>query len=575
MKKQIFTVFVLLALICALLSCQRETPADISTVSEIKGDPNVFYLENGLYDIGEYMSDEKYEYFTGEPVYEFVPRDDYGHLLQFSGGLKHYHTKEDPMIYGFDMSYSKSGLCTTDGKVVVEPVYEYINSFTSADGFKYFNLSYENDVEIDEDGNIMNFDDVFIATRQVIIPHDGSWSIELSNGSYISGVGDGIITVCERTEDKEEYKLYDYDGNYLLSIDGYDYVDVYSCGYAAARIYPEYSHDAKDTRENGLCVYLDKTGSVALDGGYTDGTNFNKYGIASVQIDGGKYALINTKGEFLTQPIYDSLYRTGEEEFQGYLSETNERHLFGGNGELIGNVNTAGTSYVSFVKISDSEMAYNYYDSKNNREMWYRLSDNSLIVCKENGKMPNDYTYGNNLFIYKDSKDGNIHSGEGPAILFDFDGNTVAKLDRYRYASWIDNEAKLMGYVRNNPDAKPMTDEEEKLYGMQNKDEFAILNTVTGEEICVFKNCYYAALLGSKKNLVAVQIHTMEDGGKAEYYLYDISQKQILPGFEKICEYKVSSADGREYLTVVKQDSVTLYDKDFNIILKKYLDENI
>jgi len=569
MMKRILTVLLVILLFPSLFSCQKQT-------QYVSTDPNVFYLENGLYDIGEYKSDEKYEYFTGEPVYEFVPRDDYGPLLQFSAGLKQYHANDDSMMGIFDTSFSKSGLCTIDGKVVVEPVYEYINSFTSADGFKYFDLSYENDVEIDEDGNIMNFDDVFIASRRVIIPYDGSWSIELSNGSYIVGVGDGIITVCQRTEDKEEYKHYDYDGNYLLSIEGYDYVEVYSCGYAAARIYPEYSHDAKHTRQNGVCVYLDKTGNVALDGGYTDGTGFNKYGIASVQIDGDKYALINIKGEFLTQPIYDSLYRTGEEEFQGYVSETNERHLFSGKGELIGNVDTAGTSYVSFVKLSDGEMAYNYYDSKNNREMWYRLSDNSPIVCNENGKMPNDYTYGNNLFVYKDSKDGNIHSGESPAILFDSNGNTVAKLDRYRYASWIDDEANLVGYVRNSLDAKPMTEEEEKLYGTQAQNEFVILDTMTGEEICVFKNSYYATFLGKNKKLLVVQIETRENGTyKTDYAFYDISKREFVPGFENVFRYMVTSADGKEYISVVKQDSIMVYDEDFNLILKKNLDKNV
>lgn len=575
MKKALFAIITFILLV-SFYSCDKE-PSSEKPFSD--ANPYVFYLENGLYDIGQYKSGEKYEHFTGEPVYEFIPRDDYGPLLPFSGGLRHYHTKEDPMIYGFDMSYSEYGLCTTDGKVVVEPVYAYIHTFTAGDGFKYFDLTYENDVEVDEDGRIMNYDDVFIANKRVIIPSDGSWKIDLENGSYISGVGDGIITVCEvnRKTDEIRYKLYDYEGKHLFDIDSYEHIDIFSCGYAAARIYPEYSHDTKDVRQNGVCVYLDKSGNVALDGGYTDGTNFNKFGVASVQIDGDKYALINKNGEFLTEQVYDSLYTAGVDGYyQGFIEDKKEMHVFDGNGKLVGTVSGKGTGYMSLTKLPDGDFAYSYYDSAYDSEMYYRLSDNSPIVCKENGKMPNTYSSGD-LFVYKDTEKSNGYYGdETSAVVFNADGETVAKLDRITYVNWMDSETSLMGYTRKNPDAKPLTDEEKMMYRTRSQTEFVVLDTQSGQEVCVIKDCHYAHHISGFQDILAVQTEKGSGSNlKTFYYFYDLKNKCILKGFEEMDEYTVHSAGGKHFLSVCRSDSVTVYDENFNIVLKKYLDKNV
>lgn len=40
-------------------------------------------------------------------------------------------------------------------------------------------------------------------------------------------------------------------------------------------------------------------------------------------------------------------------------------------------------------------------------------------------------------------------------------------------------------------------------------------------------------------------------------------------------EYTVHSAGGKHFLSVCRSDSVTVYDENFNIVLKKYLDKNV
>ncbi len=555
MKKKIFTGIILFALICAFSSCREKIPVSIPEVPENKGDENVFYLENGLYDIGEYRSDERYEYFTGEPVYEFVPRDDYGPLVPFMGGEKLFRVEgRDENDRAFDISEAKFGLCTTDGKVVVEPVYSYINSFTSPDGFTYYTLSYYmNKVGI-----------VHTTSCQVLIPMDGSWSAQMGDYGYVAGADEGIITVCwtDSETGKMNYSFYDYDGKLLFDTDEYNSINGFSGGYTIARgYYPADDQSGSyDYSSDGFCVYLDKNGNVAFDG-FADGTSFNKSGVASVRLSGEKkYALMNTNGEFITESVYDSLYSTGDEGyFQGFIEKENQRHVFNSEGELIYTIE-AGTNYVSIETLPDGQMMYSYYDAKQNREMLYRLSDNTPIVCNENGMMA-DYYFGNGYFVYKEAEGSEKYSVEAKAFVFDINGKTVATIDRFKYASWMDNEAKLIGYSRSTVDGK---------------NEFVIYDLEKAEEAAAFPNCYYAGLVGKNRRIAAVGTEIRdEDNIYTKYSFYDIDAKSNISGFDSFNNYRSTNVDGKEYLSVGKPDSITLYDEDFNIILRKHIDTNV
>ncbi len=555
MKKKIFAGVALFVLMCALSSCREKIPVSIPDVPENKGDANVFYLENGLYDIGEYKSDEKYEYFTGEPVYEFVPRDDYGLLVPFSGKEKLFKVEyRDENDVGFDVAESKYGLCTTDGKVVVEPVYSYVNSFTSPDGFTYYTLSYYmNKVGV-----------VHTTSCQLLIPADGSWSAQMDDYGYVVSADEGIITMFQSYLEtgKTSYRFYDYEGNLLFETDEYNGVNGFSGGYTIARgFYPEDDQSGSyDYSLDGFCVYLDKNGNVAFDG-FADGTSFNKSGVASVRLSGEKkYALMNTNGEFLTESIYDSLYSTGiDGYFQGFVEKENQRHVFNSEGELIHTIE-AGTNYVSIETLPDGQMMYSYYDAKQNREMLYRLSDNTPIVCNENGMMA-DYYYGNGYFVYKEAEGSEKYGVEAKAFVFDINGETVATIDRFRYASWMDNEAKLIGYSRSAFDGET---------------EFVIYDLERAEEVAVFPNCYYAGLIGKNKNIVAAGIEKRdEDNIYTKYSFYDIAAKSYISGFENFNSYKTAEVGGKCYFSIVKPDGVILYDEDFNIILRKHFDTNV
>ena len=113
MKKTLLSFYIVLGCILALSSCK-----------ENKKNEFVFSLENGLYDIGEYEHNKKYEQFTGEACYEFVPRDDYGTLIPFSNGVKMF-TSDYMSQYTPETQY---GLCTLDGRVVVEPIFSNIHT---------------------------------------------------------------------------------------------------------------------------------------------------------------------------------------------------------------------------------------------------------------------------------------------------------------------------------------------------------------------------------------------------------------------------------------------------------------
>ncbi len=130
-------LYILLALTLALTACGPRHPESTEGASAPTeataapnapiGDENTFLLPT-LPDIGGYEDDEPERYYPPDNSPYLIPRPEgYGTLYPFAGGRKTFYESWEGEVYddyGFDRwSY---GLCTADGVVVAEPVYDRI-----------------------------------------------------------------------------------------------------------------------------------------------------------------------------------------------------------------------------------------------------------------------------------------------------------------------------------------------------------------------------------------------------------------------------------------------------------------
>ena len=147
--KRILSILLSLCLLLTLFGCGKTPPAEpdadpsapteTEPVSTPEGEPAVFSLRT-LPDIGDYVSDEKKDYFFEDGPHDtFEPRDDYGEIVPYSPLTERFFavdwSYEDPEtgeVYSGTTDKSeeeyvgKYGFTTTDGKIITDGIYENI-----------------------------------------------------------------------------------------------------------------------------------------------------------------------------------------------------------------------------------------------------------------------------------------------------------------------------------------------------------------------------------------------------------------------------------------------------------------
>ncbi len=561
MKKRVFLLMFCLLVLC-VFGCQQD---------KIVGE-NEFYLKNGLYDIGEF-SQIKYKPFYDEPCYEFKPSDNYGPLVSFAGNKIEYSLAEsDSLGFPYETSTTLYGLCTLDGKVVVEPVYSYISKITTDDGFEYFVLQKQKPIKYLQNGEI-DYENSFMmmAPPSQIIAHDGSWIITAEQGksTHLSAASEGMLIFNVYTDDKTNFKFYDYDGNFLFETNGYDYIEGYSNGLAKAHIYSKYA-DNGDVVTPEQVFYLDKKGNVAIDG-FVSGTNFSKDGVAGVNTQDGYYAFINTKGEFINDEKYDTLYIIDQNNENlhfygmGYQDKRVIKYVFDSKGNMVKSIDNV--EYVNIYGNDVEDGLYSYYE--NGTDKWFRLKDDTPFVSDATGTSP----YGtiasmdgkDMLFVSKETG-YKTYDPKGKTFVFGLDGKTLAALDNFRYSIDYLADKNLVIY---KSEITPEPNQDGTL--SQIIDRVVIYDLEKGEEKHSFDEAVSARFLDKNKRFLLVTRYYEIDTRSTEY-IYDMVKNEIFEDNVSASQY--CEVNGKGYLSVCTDNYVMVYDENLNVILKKFNDKN-
>lgn len=544
-----------LALILLLTSCKVTT---VSTRS-----PNVFSVDS-LPDIGRFSGLSGEKHFYDEPVYDFIPSDEYGKIVPFVGTYRVFETpKEEGSDWHAKQGYSTYGFCTLDGKTVMDASDKnaYVYFRQTDDGFGFYTLTRE----------ILPKDDApdeYLPNETYIIPLDGSWCLKLQSGSWLSAAGGGYLCICEYPEvGSVKTHLYNYDGELVKTFDDVDNVGVVSNGLMLVSSWTQDGYTAHFVNEDGETVL----------GPYTSASDFNKHGITAVN-DGNGAFLINSEGERLTD-YYESFFKEFSNDsthhvFSARHKENNKiSDVYSDKGEYLGIAE--GSTYFSYRFPDNGNVLYYYTHFDNNdkgypiynseRMIWKRLSDGSDFVSKEFGFGPNSYSGTDNCFIYtdKENKTGYLFDANGETLAVIEGASEIATVsDKGEYAVFVEGE---YDYNYDEETGKPLPDTR-KTYIYDSKNAKIIYSV----------NAYAGSYAPDKnKRFIMLTVYDGTDmydmfGGDPKYTLFDTQSGKVV--FESCNQIALYDIGDKTYINVCTENSSALYDEDFNVIRKAYFE---
>ncbi len=517
MKKRI--LLMLAAVLMMLLS------SCIPTANIAPSGPPVFKLEE-LPDIGEYSGKPSVR-FHEKASDEFVPDENYGTLVPFIGRIKEF----DGNSFGADisMSYSKMGLCTTDGQIVVEPFDGYITYNDYYEAFPYYELIPYSDEAAE----------MMMQPDSVMLPVDGSWKMSLPSGAWLCGAGEGIISVLVSDPETYEFRgleCFDYDGNKLFDVPKVWSAQGFSQGYAPVNIGQD---------ERNAC-YIDKNGNVVSDF-YTICSAFNENGVAYVQEYNGCAYLINTSFERISE-IYDNIFFY-DEKYITARSNYGHCDIISGDGKVIASVESSG-----FVNLygNDENLIYSYY---NGFEDVYCNLDGTLFVNEE-GYIPNTFVQERGYFSYKDSV-YNIQT------LFDSTGKILARFEDCNSIISVLEEENLVIYTKGNYDFEEF-ENGRPIYS--NPIRTAIYDLDEQKDLLVLDGQGGVYPAGKDDRYLLISIYSDYDfGGSTRYCLFDTkTHKLVFSDCLMIDYYDIENG----YFVVGNDSFCTLYDSELKPVLR-------
>ncbi len=305
-KKILCLVLVLIFVFSLFAGCQQTTevpPADNDTkpVSESTPpeDGKPFFALTGVPKLSGFsgISDISSRFYR-DYIDDLIPAKDYGKLYPYIG-----------KVVGDGAEYSTRyyyGLCTEDGKIIVDPVYTSAfipseNNYNS-DGSLDIIVMYKSDFSnIDPEDEESMWEDppstVFVAAR------DGSWVVQKPD-AYFYSVSEGVFTLNSYQENAFLSSVYDGNGNPIAE-DHVGEIGPFHNGLAYIAI--DMVTEANDTDARTLYSYVDKNLNTVIAGPFATAGDFNN-GLAAVQDpDTYLYGIIDINGNYAVPPTFSEL----------------------------------------------------------------------------------------------------------------------------------------------------------------------------------------------------------------------------------------------------------------------------
>ena len=545
---------VLLLILCAFLSsCTNNLPGDDVIVPQdtepTDGVPT-FFVDGELPEIGEFSGKKHSNRFYEDYTPHFIPSDEYNTLLPFVGSIKEYKTE-----WGDKHHYAAYGLCTADGRIVMDAQQsvEGIYHRTSNDGFGYYELTFMDKEDYESEGY-----DMYPVGKSLLIPDSGKWSIELPPASYVSNVDYGIITVmCPVSYDNAngypmEYKaiIYDYEGKLINEFENVDHSGPSFGGLIKLSKYSDGSNREWFVNRDGDTVF----------GPYTSASDFNEYGICSVTDLNGEAYLMDSTEKRLTDTEYSSIYTVYGNEQTGFSAthknDPYKRDVFANDGEYLCTVTT--TNHPNITILPDKTVIYSYRPSYGSAQEMYRYGDGTEFVSKELGVMPNQYSSAEGVFWHRDNETAD-------SVLFDSKGETIIKLNDVNNIFSVSNDGRILAYSTGKIDY--IYDKETQKHTVESTLKLNLCDLESGETFFIALDGGYGNFCGQDDRYFLYSISdTDEPMGDFSYGIYDIKERKLL--FNNCPSIKHYEVEGKHYFNVCTDNYIFLYDGDFNTILK-------
>ncbi len=540
LKNTIALCLCVLTLFLTVAACSNQTvngntsnsaPVDLSktesvTQSAATGSSLFFMLEN-LPKLPEFTPEtEKFERFYPEYTNEFKPGKNYGKLVPFLAGNKNFFMdgyeqsrSSDESAFSNVITYQRYGLMTSDGKIVVDAIYENVTVDSLKDGKIIYQMG----------RNIMRKNDYSMSDYHVtVIPQDGSWQIE-ANG-YAQCFDDRIVITkfSDNIDGSQCLSLvYDTNGKLLFSLPEGHRISTYSEEIFIVE------HNLEDSSNECYCT--DKNGKRMFDlGGYA---NEFQNGCIAVRKD-TLCGIIDKTGKWLFKPIYKEVRLLGDNYF--VLENSLVCRIYDRSENLIASMSTSECSAYDLFVLDDNTIIRSH-DNGNGDFTYFNALSGKQIVCSDTGEPAKSTDY-HKYFSHSDSKK--------IMRIFDINGKTIITAKGGEY------------YERENGVITVTLGSDYKTTGCK-----CYLES-TGEEIISF-TCK------SKRDYAGVQYFGADSkyllfyatvDGKNIRSIYDLKLNRFI--FEN-CDYAEIFKLGSEYyFSALKSNMASTYDENLNEIIR-------
>ncbi len=328
MKRIIAVIFVLSALCVFLWGCKGEADIAVEPSSNAPVSTEATPTETDPTDSGI----AKYTRLSQDPLTELIPAENYGYILPYCAGLAHEDFCGE--------AYGSYGFMDTNGMILVDPVYQYIDALCPEDGYGFAPCVWLMKQGEITDGDMTGFHYYLNNEKCGLATADGSTVIDLVYDD-IEVLGNHIF--AKKYLD-EYYEVYDVDiynfncerigslTNLNVRIQGFRedilriekdfetyYMDLsgeifagpfysaedFSCGYGLVEIETsfgtEYTYVDKEGKRlsDGWTVNVEDGESIHITG-FTEAESFVG-GVASVRVDYSweQYSVLTPENEFL------------------------------------------------------------------------------------------------------------------------------------------------------------------------------------------------------------------------------------------------------------------------------------
>ncbi len=357
----------------------------------------------------------------------FVPSDDYGTLVPFVGEF--YQYKSDEQSSDMTISLPAYGLCTVDGAIVVDPVYDGVITHTLKGGVLYELL--------------IGSDDASLAQKRLLIPSDGRWVTELSANNSVSKLSSEDFYILERTrtvrrnKKKEKlvyYDFYSYESKFLFTFDKKltfaentsftigEFDDSFApVNVAVTTETTEKGPDGKNVVKKEVETkgyFINKKGKQVFKNEEFLKVEAFYNGLAVVCNKEGLYGVIKSNGKYLIKPQYNIINRNTTE---GYFACGLDSYflILDANGITVSKIPCENAD---IEVIGTEKLIYKKTLKYTGKTEFFSCVTGGAFVCTETGQFPDPDSGKNGLFSCTYS---------GVTDIFKSDGNSVAQFNDF------------------------------------------------------------------------------------------------------------------------------------------------